>query len=67
MLHNNSLNKGVRIFVATAVPGTPNTGCPIISDPTLSIYKMIILGALWSEILDLEISLIYILLTTSGF
>ena len=25
---------------------TPGTGCPIISDPTLSIYKMIILGAL---------------------
>ena len=44
-----------------------NTGCFIISDPTFSVYKMVIFWAFWSEILDLEISLIYILITTSGF
>ena len=48
-------------------PNRKHTGCPIISVPTFSVYKMVILWAFWSEILVLEISIIYILITTSGF
>ena len=48
-------------------PQTRYTGCPRIGDPNLSVNKMVIFWDLWPEILDLEISLIYILQTTSRF
>ena len=44
-----------------------NTGCPRIGVPNLSAHKMVFFWDLWPEILNLEISHIYILLTMSSF
>ena len=44
-----------------------DTGCPRIGDPNLSVHKMRFFWVLWPVILDLEISHIYILKTTSRF
>ena len=63
----NSRETSTDVIGCLAITKFFNTGCFIISDPTFSVYKMVIFWALWSEILDSEISLIYILLTTSGF
>ena len=45
----------------------PNTGCSLIAETCFSVNKMIIFWALRPETLDLEISLIYILISIFRF
>ena len=55
-------------LVLTSIMLSPvYTGCSLIAETCFNVHKMIIFWALRSETLDLEISLIYILISTFRF